>query len=80
MQTDPAATYTGSVQPSAATGGTFTASNYIIGYNNGNVTVTALNGCAPGTPLGKNNLHSGNGTRQGTGTPLTVTSLDIMRL
>ena len=32
-------TYTGSVTPSAATGGTFNASNYTIAYNTGNITV-----------------------------------------
>ena len=32
-------TYTGSVTPSAATGGTFAASNYTITYNTGNITV-----------------------------------------
>ncbi len=39
--TDPAGTYTGSIVPSAATGGTFTASNYAITYAAGNITVTA---------------------------------------
>ena len=38
---DPAATYTGSVVASAATGGTFTPSNYSITYVAGNITVTA---------------------------------------
>jgi|GEM_PF-1210982 len=33
--------YTGQVTPSAATGGTFTASNYTITYNKGNITVNA---------------------------------------
>jgi gliding motility-associated-like protein len=33
------ATYTGSVTPSAATGGTFTAANYTITYNTGNIVV-----------------------------------------
>ena len=32
-------TYTGSVTPSAATAGTFTAANYTITYNTGNITV-----------------------------------------
>ncbi|MFX8523832.1 hypothetical protein ABTM10_20335, partial [Acinetobacter baumannii] len=32
-------TYTGSVTPSAATGGTFTASNYNITYATGNIVV-----------------------------------------
>ena len=32
-------TYTGSVTPSAATGGTFTASNYSISYTNGDIIV-----------------------------------------
>jgi len=36
------ATYTGSVVASAATGGTFTASNYNISYTAGNITVTGL--------------------------------------
>jgi hypothetical protein len=35
------ATYTGSVTPSLATGGTFTASNYSITYNSGNIIVSA---------------------------------------
>jgi gliding motility-associated-like protein len=34
--------YTGSVTPSAATGGTFTATNYNITYNSGNITVTPV--------------------------------------
>jgi len=34
-----AGSYTGSVTPSAATGGTLTASNYTITYNKGNITV-----------------------------------------
>jgi len=38
---DPVNTYTGSVVPSAATGGTFTASNYTITYQAGDITVTA---------------------------------------
>lgn len=37
--TTAAGSYTGSVTPSAATGGTFTASNYTITYNKGNITV-----------------------------------------
>ncbi|HEY9002984.1 MAG TPA: MBG domain-containing protein [Mucilaginibacter sp.] len=36
-------TYTGSVTPSLATGGTFTASNYAITYQTGNIIVTANN-------------------------------------
>ena len=36
-------TYTGSVTPSAATGGTFTASNYNISYATGNITVGQAN-------------------------------------
>ncbi|MFP5042422.1 T9SS type A sorting domain-containing protein [Parasediminibacterium sp. JCM 36343] len=39
--TDAIATYTGSVTPSAATGGTFTASNYSISYAAGNLNVIA---------------------------------------
>lgn len=39
VATDGAASYTGSVTPSAATGGTFLASNYSITYNAGNITV-----------------------------------------
>jgi len=39
LATDGAASYTGSVTPSAATGGTFLASNYSITYNAGNITV-----------------------------------------
>ena len=35
-------TYTGSVTPSAATGGTFTASNYSITYTAGNIIVTSI--------------------------------------
>ncbi len=38
---DPAGTYTGSVTPSAATGGTFTASNYSITYLPGDIIVSA---------------------------------------
>ncbi len=38
---DPAGSYIGSVVPSAATGGTFTASNYSITYVNGDINVTA---------------------------------------
>ena len=38
---DPVNTYTGSVVASAATGGTFTASNYTITYHAGDITVTA---------------------------------------
>jgi len=37
--TDPVGTNTGTVTPSAATGGTFTASNYSITYTGGNITV-----------------------------------------
>jgi len=36
-------TYTGSVTPSAATGGTFTASNYNITYATGNIIVAPVN-------------------------------------
>ncbi|MFM8718867.1 MAG: MBG domain-containing protein, partial [Chthoniobacterales bacterium] len=36
---DAATTYSGTVVPSSPTGGTFTAGNYSITYNNGNVTV-----------------------------------------
>ncbi|WP_457831917.1 hypothetical protein, partial [Staphylococcus aureus] len=36
-------TYTGSVTPSAATGGTFTTSNYNITYNTGNIIVGQAN-------------------------------------
>jgi len=35
-----AGTYTGSVTPSAATGGTFTSGNYTITYNSGNIIVS----------------------------------------
>ncbi len=38
---DPAATYPGQVTPSAATGGTFAASNYSITYVSGDLTVSA---------------------------------------
>ena len=38
---DAAGIYTGAVTPSAATGGTFTASNYSISYESGNITVSA---------------------------------------
>ncbi len=38
---DAAQTYVGSVTPSAATGGTFTASNYNISYVAGNITVSS---------------------------------------
>lgn len=41
LATDPAAVYSGSVVPSAATGGTFTASNYSISYTAADLTVTA---------------------------------------
>ena len=38
---DAAGIYAGAVTPSAATGGTFTASNYSISYESGNITVSA---------------------------------------
>jgi hypothetical protein len=38
---DAAGIYTGAVTPFAATGGTFTASNYSISYESGNITVSA---------------------------------------
>ena len=39
LPTAPLGTYTGSVTPSVATGGTFTASNYNISYASGDITV-----------------------------------------
>ena len=50
-------TYTGSVTPTSATGGTFTASNYIITYSPGNIII----GTAPLT-ITANNVNKVYGT------------------
>jgi hypothetical protein len=63
--TDPVGTYTGSIQPSAATGGTFNPSNYTINYVNGNVTVTSLTACSPTTVFSDNFDSYANGTTTG---------------
>lgn len=48
--TDAGGTYTGSVTPSLATGGTFTASNYVISYLPANLVVVARNLAISVTP------------------------------
>ena len=67
-------TYTGSVTPSAATGGTFSASNYTITYNSGNITVS----CAPGTWIGGTSTAWANSANWCSGTiPTSATSVVI---
>ena len=51
--TDAAGTYTGAVVPSAATGGSFNASNYNITYVNGNITVGQANLTITATSVNK---------------------------
>ncbi|MDB5152375.1 MAG: pknD 4, partial [Mucilaginibacter sp.] len=61
--------YTGSVTPSAATGGTFNTSNYNITYAKGKITVTPLNDCS---------LYAYNGTLfANTDVGLTYTTVNL---
>jgi trimeric autotransporter adhesin len=62
-------TYTGSVTPSAATGGTFTASNYSITYNAGNITVTTALLTITGL-VANPKTYDGTTTVSVTGTPI----------
>ncbi|WP_448697463.1 MBG domain-containing protein [Mucilaginibacter sp. AW1-3] len=65
---DAAGTYNGSVVPSAATGGTFTAGNYNITYTAGNITVTATPIPTIGTTGALSALSTTYGTASTTGT------------
>ncbi|MFM7016449.1 MAG: beta strand repeat-containing protein, partial [Bacteroidota bacterium] len=67
-----AAAGTYSIVPSAATGGTFTASNYTINYVNGTMTVGAI----PVAPTAGNNSRCGTGTVALSATPGAGETID----
>lgn len=72
--TDGVATYTGQVTPSAANGGTFTASNYSITYATGNIIVDAASLTVTASAQSKN-YGSTVSTSGALGTTFTVSGL-----
>ncbi len=64
-------TYTGSVTPSAATGGTFTAGNYNITYAAGNIVISKSNLTITGITA-SNKVYDANTVATVTGNPVLV--------
>lgn len=75
------ATYTGSVTPSAATGGTFNPANYSITYVTGKITVTQATLTISGL-AGVNKVYDGTttATLSGTATLVGVIGSDVVNL
>ena len=75
------ATYTGSVTPSAATGGTFNPANYSITYVTGKITVTPATLTISGL-AGVNKVYDGTttATLSGTATLVGVIGSDVVNL